>query len=68
MIYPLLLKPVLQFLLVLRLRSSDLGLAASNANAVDFIDDTVDALVKLDESTKTNSRNTNKSYEVSDYQ
>lgn len=49
------------------LQSRDLGLAASNANAVDFIDDTVDALMKLEESTKTNSRNTNKSYEVSDY-
>ena len=65
--YPLLLRPALQFLLVLRLRSSDLGLAALNGNPVDFIDDTVDALVKLDESTKTNSRDPNNSYEVSDY-
>lgn len=67
MTYPLLLRPVLQFLLTLRLRSSDLGLAASNGNAADVIDDTVDALVKLDESTKTNSRNTGNSYEVSGY-
>ena len=50
--YPALLRPMLQFLLVLSLWSSDLVLATSGGNAVDFNDVTVDAFVTLDDRDK----------------